>query len=93
MLPPIHRTFYINPREECTSPFNCGSDFEIAFIRNHQDNTEYENTYVQFPPVFKIMQTILQEMNTPYIIHFERIGYNYDKWKEDNAVLRILFVH
>jgi hypothetical protein len=92
MLPPIHRTFIHKPREEITSPFNTNNDLEIAFIRDHRCREHV--WYVAFRPVFNIIQTILTEMNTPYIIHFQRIGFNYEgPWKEDNAVLRILFIY
>jgi hypothetical protein len=96
MLPPIHRTYYNEPKEEITNPFNTNNYLEDAFIRSHKDlngRTYDKYPYVAFRPVFKIIESILHEMNRPYIMHFQRIGFNYNgPWKEDNAVLRILFV-
>jgi hypothetical protein len=94
MLPPMGRTFKSKTGEECTSLYNNNNELDIAFIRNHQDYSNCDYSYVTFRPVFNIIQTILQEMGKPYTIHFERIAFNYDRtWKEDNAMLRILFVH
>ena len=88
MIHPGCRTFDEN-NVEITSFFNTGCELEVAFIRNHLNH----ETYVPFLPVFEIIQTILNETEIPYIIHFERLVLNCYKWEENNAVFRVLFVN
>lgn len=86
MLPKCGSTYY-DYREEINR-FNIGDHIDIAYIR-HPFTPDH---YISLKPVISIIQCALFAHNITYVMHFERIKFNFYEWEEDNAVLKFLFV-
>ena len=85
MLPPNHRTYDSNTGEDLTNRFNSNNNMYISYIRNPLNHDEY----LPILPVFEIIMEILKEMNLSYTVSFDRLKYNFSKWEEENAPIKL----